>query len=256
MKKLLLLALSLVFILVACKAKTNEPNAQAPSNGEAAVENSEESQQAGALNQKIIQISMEVMQLMKDALEKDDYKALNEKIDALKEENADDPVVQKALLGAKFTALLFAEDFDAADKLLESLPDPEMKKQISEKKEQAFSKGNINLTKANLCYQLGLEEKGDALLESVIEEEKDKTILQMAMVLKARKFLMTGDSENFEKTMQAAIDVDPTSELSQNISAQMTAVSQMMKAQEKTEDEEVEQEKSEEEEEAIKEPAE
>lgn len=70
MKKLLLLALSLVFILAACKAKTNEPNAQAPSNGEAAVENSEESQQAGALNQKIIQISMEVMQLMKDALEK------------------------------------------------------------------------------------------------------------------------------------------------------------------------------------------
>ena len=91
MRKLLLLALSLVFILAACKAKTNEPNAQAPSNGEAAVENSEESQQAGALNQKIIQISMEVMQLMKDALEKDDYKALNEKIDALKEENADDP---------------------------------------------------------------------------------------------------------------------------------------------------------------------
>lgn len=56
--------------------------------------------------------------------------------------------------------------------------------------------------------------------------------------------------------MQAAIDVDPTSELSQNISAQMTAVSQMMKAQEKTEDEEVEQEKSEETEDAIKEPAE
>ena len=67
---------------------------------------------------------------------------------------------------------------------------------------------------------------------------------------------MTGDSENFEKTMQAAIDVDPTSELSQNISAQMTAVSQMMKAQEETEDEEVEQEKSEETEDAIKEPAE
>ena len=67
---------------------------------------------------------------------------------------------------------------------------------------------------------------------------------------------MTGDTENFEKTMQAAIDVDPTSEISRNISAQMSAVSQMLKAQEETEAEEVEQEKSEEEEEAIKEPAE
>ena len=256
MKKLLLLALSLLFVLAACKAKTNEPKAQAPEGAAPATENSEESQVASVANQKIMQISMEVMQLMKDSLETDDYKALNEKIDALKEENADDQLVQKALLGAKFTALLFAEDFDAADKLLESLPDPELKKQISEKKEQAFSIGNINLTKANLCYQFGLEEKGDALIESVLEKEKDKTILQMAMVLKARKFLMKGDSENFEKTMQAAIDVDPTSELSQNISAQLTAVSQMMKAQEETQEEETEQEKSEEEEAAVKEVAE
>ncbi|MBQ7555712.1 hypothetical protein IJS98_04580 [bacterium] len=259
MKKLLLLALSLLFMLAACKAKTDEPKAQAPETGNVAAEGtetSEESLAAGAANQKIMQISMEVMQDMRTALETDDYKALNEKIDALKEENADDQLVQKALLGAKFTALLFAEDFEAAEKLLDSLPDPEMKKQISEKKDQAFSVGNINLTKANLCYQLGLEEKGDALLNSVIEKEQDKTLLQMAMVLKARKFLMTGDTENFEKTMQSAIDVDPTSELSQNISAQMSAVSQMLKAQEETEAEEVEQEKSEEEEEAIKEPAE
>ena len=256
MKKLLLLALSLLFMLAACKAKTAEPKAQAPEAESVATESSEASQVAGAANQKLMQISMEIMQDMRTALETDDYKALNEKIDALKEENADDDLIQKALLGAKFTALLFAEDFEAADKLLDSLPDPEMKKQISENKEQAFSVGNINLTKANLCYQLGLEEKGDALLESVIEKEQDKTLLQMAMVLKARKFLMTGDKENFEKTMQAAVDVDPTSELSQHISAQMSAVSQMMKAQEETEEETAEQEKSEEEEEAIKEPAE
>jgi len=254
MKKLLLLALSLVFILAACKAKTDEPKPQA-SGTESAVPQEELTAQQESY-QKIMQINMEIMQELKNALETDDYKALNEKIDALKEENADDQLVQKALLGVKFTALLFSGEKDAAEKLIDELPDLELKKEIVEKKEQAFSKGNIDLTKANLCYQLGLEEKGDALLDSVLENEKDKTLLQMATVLKARKFLMAGDSENFEKTMQAAIDIDPTSELSQNISAQMTAVSQMMKAQEKTEEEEVEQEKSEEAEEAIKEVAE
>ncbi len=254
MKKLLLLALSLVFILAACKAKTEEPKAPAPETDSAVSEEAQNAQQQAY--QKIMQINMEIMQDLKTALETDDYKALNEKIDALKEENADDQLVQKALLGVKFTALLFSGDNEAAEKLVEELPDAELKQQIMEKKEQAFSKGNVDLTKANLCYQLGLEEKGNALLESVLENEKDKTLLQMATVLKARNFLMKGDSENFEKTMQAAIDIDPTSELSQNISAQMTAVSQMMKAQEETEQEETEQEKSEETEDAIKEPAE
>ena len=254
MKKLLLLALSLLFVLAACKAKTNEPKAQDPGTENVMSEEAQNAQQQAY--QKVMQISMEVMQLLKDALETDDYKTLNEKIDAMKEANADDQVAQKALLGAKFTALLFAEDFDSAEKLIDELPDPELKKQIAEKKEQAFSKGNVDLTKANLCYQFGMEEKGDALIESVLGTEKDKTLLQMATVLKARKFLMKGDSENFEKTMQEAIDIDPTSELSQNISEQLTAVSQMMKAQEETEQEETEQEKSEEEEAAVKEVAE
>ncbi|MBO7543154.1 hypothetical protein J6T93_04530 [bacterium] len=256
MKNFLLIVLSLLFVLSGCKAKTADENAQAPEAVSAETEVAEETQFSDDPNEKLLQISMDIMQSLKDALETDDYKALNEKIDALNEQNASNELIKKQLLGAKFTALLFAGDTEGAEKLIDSLPDDELKAQIVEKKEQAFSKGNIDLTKANLCYQFGLEDKGDTLVESVIAQEKDKTTLQMAMVLKARKFFSKKDIENFNKTMQEAIDVDPESELSKNLSSQLTAVSQMLKAQEETEQEETEQEKSEEEEEAIKEPAE
>ncbi len=215
MKKLLLILFCLALALAGCK---KAPERAAASGGDPG--------EAGAM------VSLEINQLMKEALETDDFKTLNGKLDALMEKFSSDENIKPSIYGAKFMALLFDEDFQGLEKMVEDMDDPDLRAEYEGYVGDEHPSGAIKLTKARFCYSFGLEERGDAIVEDIVKNEESKVFKQMALIMSGKKYYEKKDVENFKKIIEAVIAVDPTNMISRSFSEDMDLVIEKMMSEE------------------------
>ena len=218
MNKFLIIAVCLLFVLTGCN---KSPDQKLRSD-------------AGSYESEM-QVGLEINQAMKEALETDDFKTFNGKLDALMEKHSSNASIKASVYGAKFMALLFDEDLDGLKKMIEEMDDPEFREEYEKYMGDEHPGGTIKLTKAQFCYSFGLEERGDAIVNDIVQNEEIKAVKQMALIMSGRKYYVKKDVENFKKTIEAAIAIDPTNMIGRAFSQEMDIVIQKMMSEDGTE---------------------
>ncbi|MBR5623435.1 hypothetical protein IKW72_00295 [bacterium] len=248
MKKILTLALCIAFVLAGCKKAADKSPA------------SEEEKQAQAAQQAMMdQMNDPDFQAMQKiamgAIEDEDWQGALAKIDELIPKFEENSKKWQAAVSMKFTFLLFLRKIDEAKQIAEAIPP--IQEQI-EKEKDFYSECNLTLLEAATFMGLGKTEKGEALLDKVIENEENPTIArQKSLATKAMLALrVKGDTEGFIELTGKAVELDPESDLSKQLTAQLEMFKNMLEESKQEQEAETAQEESQEEEEAIKEPVE
>lgn len=248
MNKILTLALCLAFVLTGCKKAADKSPA------------SEEEKKAEAVQQAIAeQMNDPDFQAMQSiamgAIEDEDWQAALTKIDELIPKFEENSKKWQAALSMKFSFLLFLRKIDEAKKIAEAIPP--IQEQI-EKEKDFYSECNLTLLEAATFMGLGKTEKGEALLDKVIENEENPAVArQKSLATKAMLALrVKGDTEGFIELTDKAVAVAPESDLAKQLTAQLEMFKNMLEESKQEQESETEQEESQEEEEAIKEPVE
>ena len=221
MKKLIFFTLFSLLFLAGCK-KSPEPKAAYDSDAEEAE----------------IMVSIEIDHMMEEALKTDDFKTFNAKLDALMEKYSNDKNIKANIYGSKFMALLFDEDFSGLQKMVEEIDDPDLKAEYTQCLDEAPDKGTVKLTKAQFCYSFGLEERGDAIVDDIVQNEDKKATKVIALIMSAKKYYAKKDIENFKKTMESAIAIDPSNEICRALSKEMDLAGQKMMSEDTLSEEE------------------